>query len=418
MPKKNDDFFKQKKVWSEIKDELLGCYLTPYFNKIFYTRNSILYLDGFAGKGKFDDGKNGSPLTALDCLNTSISQFRGNHSLPTINIIFIELNHANDLTANLPTEHQKRCRVISGKFEEQVIPVLQKAAESNNKQNVFIYIDPYGVKALDIALFNALPTIFETAELLINFNSFGLFRMACAARKVDFREEKDGILTDLDEYDTSVVDTAEEVNVIAGGEYWQDIVDRYNKNEINGYVAEKELSHQYKMRLRDKYNYVLDMPIRLKAGHHPKYRMIYATNHPDGCVLMAENIAKRTDDLVIGIQKGGQMSLFPETAENEFVSQDVLDANAKTLLNNYSEYIKLKNFLADFYNEFGVLCPPSALAGKDSALSRLEKSGWIDVKRTPPTTEKTGKASSFWGWQERDGKLVEIKRICSQGNKL
>lgn len=63
------------------------------------------------------------------------------------------------------------------------------------------------------------------------------------------------------------------------------------------------------------------MPIRLKPGHHPKYRMVHATNHPDGCILMADNIAKRTDRLVIEIQSEGQMSLMPRTAENEMVSE-------------------------------------------------------------------------------------------------
>lgn len=33
MPIKNNDFFKTKKPWSITKDELLGCYLKPYFAK-------------------------------------------------------------------------------------------------------------------------------------------------------------------------------------------------------------------------------------------------------------------------------------------------------------------------------------------------------------------------------------------------
>ena len=51
MPKDNRDFFKTKKIWSEVKDELLGCYLVPYFNKILSMGNPVLYVDCFAGKG-------------------------------------------------------------------------------------------------------------------------------------------------------------------------------------------------------------------------------------------------------------------------------------------------------------------------------------------------------------------------------
>jgi len=65
MPKDNKDFFKTKNRWSEIKDRLLGCYLTPYFQKALKTGQPIFYVDCFAGKGKFEDGKSGSPIIAL-----------------------------------------------------------------------------------------------------------------------------------------------------------------------------------------------------------------------------------------------------------------------------------------------------------------------------------------------------------------
>jgi len=74
MPKDNRGFFEKKRIWSEVKDELLGCYLVPYFSKILNLGIPILYIDCFAGKGKFEDGKNGSPLVALQSLESSLSQ--------------------------------------------------------------------------------------------------------------------------------------------------------------------------------------------------------------------------------------------------------------------------------------------------------------------------------------------------------
>ena len=43
-------------------------------------------------------------------------------------------------------------------------------------------------------------------------------------------------------------------------------------------AAEKQFAEEYKMVLRKKFRYVLDMPIRLHAANKPKYRMVYATN--------------------------------------------------------------------------------------------------------------------------------------------
>ena len=408
MPKDNRDFFKQKKIWSEVKDELLGCYLVPYFNKVMSMRNPILYVDCFAGKGKFDDGKNGSPLTALDSLDRSIAQ-RPYGSIPQISMHFIELNHAKDLEANLANQPAGRCEVINGKFEDNIIPLLQNALNQHRNLNVFLYVDPYGVKVLDAALFDALSISFNTAELLINLNSFGFIREACRVMKVAFREKEDDIFGDLEEYDSSVMNSIDELNAIAGGSYWQSIITDYCKGAINCYLAEKEFANQYKLRLRQKYTYVLDMPICLKAGQHSKYRMVHATNHPDGCTLMADNIAKRTDRLVIEIQSGGQLTLIPQTAENEMIDDTILEEKIRELLSTTTEFTRLNKFLADFYNEYGVLCDLSRLSSgrNGSILKTFEKNGEILTKRNPAFTDK-GKPSKFW--QEGNGKTLLLKR--------
>lgn len=409
MSKDNRNFFKQKKIWSEVKDELLGCYLVPYFNKLFSMGIPILYVDCFAGKGKFDDGKNGSPLTALDSLNSSMSQYRGNRPLPIVWMKFIELNHAVDLSANLAGQPQGLCEVIAGKFEDNIIPLLQKAMNANRALNVFLYVDPYGVKVLNAALFDTVANAFNTAELLINFNSFGFIREACRVMKVAFREGEDEIFSDLEEYDSSTMDSIDELNAIAGGVYWQAIITDYGNRKIDCYQAEKEFARQYKQRLRQKYTYVLEMPIRLKPGQHPKYRMVHATNHPDGCTLMADNIAKRTDRLVVEIQSGGQQSLFPQTAENEMVSEELLESKVKELLNRTFSFTRLNKFLADFYNEYGVLCDLSRLSSGrgGSILKTLEKCGYIDVQRNPATTNDN-KPTKFW--QEGKGNILMLKR--------
>ncbi len=412
MPKDNRNFFKQKKIWSEVKDELLGCYMVPYFNKILSMGNPILYVDCFAGKGKFDDGKKGSPLTALESLERSIQQYQSAHpwgNMPAVRMIFIELNHAADLSANLAGQTVGRCEVIDGKFEDNIIPLLQKAMETHRQLNVFLYVDPYGVKVLNAALFDALPMAFTTAELLINLNSFGFIREACRVKAVTFREHEDEIFSDLEEYDSSVLNSIKELDDIAGGNYWQEIIDEYGKGEIDCYEAENEFSRQYKLRLRRTYTYVLDMPIRLKAGHHPKYRMVHATNHPDGCMLMADNIAKRTDRLVIEIQSGGQMSIMPQTAENEMVSEDLLMEKIKKLLESTTTFIRLNKFLAGFYNEYGVLCDLSRLSSgrSGSVLKALEESGYIEVQRTPAITDR-GKPSKFW--QEGKGNTLMLRK--------
>ncbi|MDR0994253.1 MAG: three-Cys-motif partner protein TcmP [Verrucomicrobiota bacterium] len=407
MSKDNSNFFEKKKIWSEVKDELLDCYLVPYFTKMMSTGKPTLYVDCFAGKGKFDDGKLGSPLTALQSLGRSLD--RCHVRKPAVEMKFIEPNHHKALNANIPIEHRTRCELIEGRFEDKITQVLQNANLSNFKLNVFLYIDPYGIKALNASLFDSLAKACSTAELLINLNSFGFIREACRIMKIIFREGQVEIFSDLEEYDSSVLDSIQKLNAIAGDNYWQEIIDKYSSGKIDGYKAEKKFSQKYKEHLRQSYKYVLDMPIRLKEGQHPKYRMVHATNHPDGCVLMANNMAKRTDRLVVEIQDGGQLGLMPLTAENDIVSDDMLLTRVEAMLATTSDYVRLNEFLADFYNENGVLCGISRLSsGKGgSALKTLEKNGYIDVQRNPALTQN-GKPSKFW--QESKGNTLSLRK--------
>lgn len=118
MAKKNDDFFKEKKVWSEVKDELLGCYFKPYISKILHTYKPLVYVDCFAGKGKFDDVQPGSPIIALDIITECVKQSKTNRRV--INANFIDLNYAAELTKNL--EGYPSINVIAGDYEKEIDP--------------------------------------------------------------------------------------------------------------------------------------------------------------------------------------------------------------------------------------------------------------------------------------------------------
>lgn len=124
---------------------------------------------------------------------------------------------------------------------------------------------------------------------------------------------------------------------------------------------------------------------------------------------MADNIAKRTDRLVIEIQSGGQMSLLQQTAENQIISEEILMEKMEELLENTPSFTRLNQLLANFYNQYGVLCDLSRLSSgrSGSILKTLEKSGYIDVQRQPAYTEK-GTATTFW--QEQHRKTISLRK--------
>ena len=148
MSKSNKDFFSEKKDWSTIKDSLLLGYLPEYFSKVLFTNKPILYIDCFAGKGKFEDGQDGSPRFALLARRRALIQ---SHAyFKKIDTIFIEANYSTELKRNISDfEIDGNIAVLDGKYEEEIENILN----TSHGKNIFLYIDPYGVKSLSFSFF-------------------------------------------------------------------------------------------------------------------------------------------------------------------------------------------------------------------------------------------------------------------------
>lgn len=410
MSKDNSHFFDKKSEWAVIKDSLLQCYLVPYFQKLLHSGKQICYIDCFAGMGKFLDGNPGSPLIALEtrkkCLELSRLSLRQN----AIKMAFIESDHANELASNIIQVDSKNdvTRVIQGKFKETINKLLINQAG----RNVFLYIDPYGIKSLDMNLLSSFSKMgFSTFEMLINFNSFGLLRNACCALKVSWRSDMPDV-SELIEYAPNKIDDTPQsvalVNSITGGDYWRDIVLKYKNKALSAYQAERELVKMFKSELRKHYKYVLDMPISLREGQLPKYRMIHVSNHEDGCFLMAQNMQNRKKELYFQIQSSGQLSFLDKiedlskSLDGILYTRDEIDEKLQYTIRRYCAPVRYKTLITDFVNDNGLLCDFNFM---QEIIKTWEKRGFAIIVRNPAYTQN-GKPTSFW--EEKSGKTLTI----------
>jgi three-Cys-motif partner protein len=131
------DFFRQKREWSKLKDEILEKYLEPYLEKIKIFNNNIAIIDCFAGKGRFDDGSEGSPLIILKKISNS-------HASQLTHAYFIEEKYGDALEKNIA--------LFSGMstiFKQNYQTNIGNIKSICKDKNVFLYIDPYGIKTLD-----------------------------------------------------------------------------------------------------------------------------------------------------------------------------------------------------------------------------------------------------------------------------
>ena len=308
------DFFKEKKAWSALKDEILDYYLFPYIAKILRTGKPLYIFDCFAGKGKFDNGQNGSPLIIAEHIKGTLQK---NPSLTSkLQGFFIEKKYSAELRKNL--NGYPNTEVLPGTFEDN----LKKILSLDKNSSIFLYVDPYGIKSLNLNNFSRVKERdFSSLELLMNFNSTGFLREGCRLLK-NTELPSDEELTDYESDEG--INTIELMDSIAGGAYWQEIVNKYYNKAIDIYEAENAFISEYSGRLGNIFKYTVNIPIKVKTSHLPKYRLIFGSNHEDGLILMADNMNKKWKQMLEN-QRGGQQVLFD--FEFSDVSSDELYEN-------------------------------------------------------------------------------------------
>lgn len=223
-------FFKTKKEWSIYKDRLLEKYLPLYLSKILSTGRDTLFIDGFAGKGKFDDGTDGSPIIIRDKIEQAHESTRyPNKVIP----IFIEYNrkYASCLEQALDRDW---CYVLNKDYKEEALSILSR--DKNKSKNIFMYVDPFGIKHLRYNVFSELASNPNSVELLLNLNSFGFIREGCRLLGAEVDEDL-GSFEEND--DDTFANSVENMNAIANGTYWQDIINQKKEGVISGRKAEE-----------------------------------------------------------------------------------------------------------------------------------------------------------------------------------
>ena len=268
------DFFKDKRPWSKIKDEVLGKYLRPYLAKVNKLGKKIVLIDTFAGPGVFEDGSMGSPLLMVQMAQKMVPN--------NYQAIFVNNNksHHNSIL-NLFGEKSTLGNLIE---KQKVIPLkddaktfLKHLKNLLTDQTVFLYLDPYGLKGCEINLW--LPFLKRnensSTEILINIQIPVIFRLssrkALLQGKNNIQIEKHHRMLDK----------------VFGGDYWKLAL---LNPDYTLEKAEKQLMKLFKEKLLKHTKYVGYCPVREKRGSQTKYYMVTMSNVIDGYLLMNDHM--------------------------------------------------------------------------------------------------------------------------------
>lgn len=364
------NFFAEKKPWSILKDRILEYYLVPYIAKLLTTGKPLILYDCFAGKGQFSDGKPGSPLIIAKHIKTNLEKNQ------RIKGYFIEKKYHAELKQNL--NGFPNADILAGTFEENI----QKILSEDQKSNLFLYIDPYGIKSLNFNNFVQLrDNRFASLEMLMNFNTVGFLREGC--RLLTYNDTLDD--QDIPDYEIDDErNSIEKMDSVAGGNYWQKILNDFYKREITFAQAENRFISEYSKKIKTVFKYSVNIPIKVKSRHLPKYRLVFGSNNEGGLILMADNMHKKWQEMISGDQQILFEFEFPDfTLMNGFdLRKDILAIVAKN-----SKGLPLQALIVELIEKYGITFSESDYKKEIQEMAPDQ----LEIERQPAFTKKTGK---------------------------
>lgn len=248
---------------TEIKHEILKNYLVPWLNKISETSSVVQYIDGFAGRGRYSDGSEGSPLIAMNVASDRAESL--SKKLQEIQCTFVEARKANFENLKDEVKEKKDETSDSVKVDPRFQTFEEFAKEFVNgdggSKPAFIFIDPFGFSGLPFDIVNDLINLRPTGiELFITFMS---------GKMAQYMENPSHQVA---------------ISNMLGTEQW--------KSQIESNLSKEERAERfmvmYEERLREVagVNYVWPFQMSEEGKRQTSYYLIHATNHFDGFKLM------------------------------------------------------------------------------------------------------------------------------------
>lgn len=150
------------------KHKILRTYLDAWF-PIMSHQGRILFLDGFAGPGRYAGGEPGSPIVALE----SAKEHRAKLSNE---LVFLFIEERRDRADHLLKEIEKltlpssfKTEVKCGEFAPTLTRILDKLEQGKRRiPPTFAMIDPFGFKGIPFALMKRLLDN-PSCELFVTF---------------------------------------------------------------------------------------------------------------------------------------------------------------------------------------------------------------------------------------------------------
>lgn len=306
-----DRYWEHKGLPSTLKHELLKRYLPLFAGKTGSTsdKRSVVYLDGYAGRGRYKEGKPGSAELILqvaeDYLQRDIS-FR---------LFFHEIKRENYAALKPVVDEYKARGVLAEASPDEVVKGLDKVIEAARGLPLFLFLDPCGVgipfDELTRVLSGPRRDVWPPTEVLLNFSLDavrrigGLVNPAPLGEKTTVRLDTaldedwwqgvtdDAVLENSASSDEKIMarneKTMARLDAALEGDWWRGVIRRRGVTDdavleiVNGFMD--RLAKATKM-------HVVACPVSRAPSHKPVYFLVLGTRKPLGVWYFGDSGAR------------------------------------------------------------------------------------------------------------------------------
>lgn len=287
-------FFEQLRDHTEIKLRLLSKFLVPWSAKLGYKvrlrgGQSIWYVDGFAGPGKYGDNSPGSPLIGA---GRALAVLRRNAGY-VLGCVNVEQGPSRFRSLEHVTEDYREWGVpvynLHGDFSALVRDIIKIVGQDDP---LLVFIDPFGIKPLVYRSLKDLIARRGEVDLILIFQSPAVHRLV--------REHSDY------------------VSRAVGGDEWVGEWDHFGLEAVYK-TLERNLLADGRFRGVSAYG------IRARKESAPKYHMVLASRTPDAFELLNDMICQEEKELdQRSYAQLAQLSFLPQvnglTSQQELVN--------------------------------------------------------------------------------------------------
>ncbi|MHC1597923.1 MAG: three-Cys-motif partner protein TcmP, partial [Methermicoccaceae archaeon] len=250
----------KKELHTEAKHKILDQYLKAWFPILGSAHGRIIYLDGFAGPGEYEDGEDGSPPIALKAAKDHVLK---KHIKSEIIFYFIDKNqryceHLERKIQQLDLPQKFKPYVVCGKFDEELTSVLNALEERNSRiAPTFAFVDPFGYSDTPMSVISRFMQ-HPHCEVFINFMVGAVNRWAPDPQKANSLDRFFGCHEWADV--TEIEDTSQRINAYA------DLYEAQLRDAA-------EIKYIWRFKMVNRFN-------------QTSYFLFFGTNHKEGLRVM------------------------------------------------------------------------------------------------------------------------------------